>query len=364
MKIGIILGTRPEIIKLSSIINSCEKKGLDYFILHTGQHYAYNLDKIFFKELGLNPRIINLDIGSGTHGEITGKQLIGIEKVLMNEKPDIILVEGDTNTVLSGSLAAVKLHIKVGHVEAGLRSYFRDMPEEHNRIVADHLSDLLFTPTIKAKNILINEGIPKNRIFITGNTIVDAVNSNLKIAKERSNILKELDIKKNNFFLITAHREENVDNKERLENMLKGFRKLSEKYNLPLIYPIHPRTKKNIKKFNLGKKLKENKNLKIIEPVGFFDFLTLESNAELVLTDSGGVQEETCILGIPCVTLRDNTERPETLEVESNILSGCNPDKIVDSVELMLNKKKNWKNPFGDGTAGEKIIKIIQQRIK
>jgi len=286
MQICIILGTRPEIIKMSSIIRECQKRNLEFFILHTNQHYSENLDKIFFEELELSKPKYNLKVGSGTHAEETGKMLIGIEKVLIKEKPDVVLVEGDTNTVLAGALAAVKLHIKVGHIEAGLRSYFREMPEEINRTLADHCSDFLFAPTQNAKKILLQEGIPKKKIFVTGNTIVDAVYQNLKLAKKKSKILNKLNLKKENYFLVTVHRQENVDKKERLKGILEGIGLIYKKFNLPIIYPIHPRSKKMIKKFNL----KIPQGVKLIEPIGYLDFLQLEANAKLILTDSGGVQ--------------------------------------------------------------------------
>ncbi|GAG62867.1 unnamed protein product, partial [marine sediment metagenome] len=309
MKICIILGTRPEIIKMSSIIRECEKEKLDFFILHTNQHYSENLDKIFFDELELPKPKYNLKVGSGTHAEETGKALIGIEIVLEKEKPDIVLVEGDTNTVLAGSLAASKLHIKVGHVEAGLRSYDRNMPEETNRVLTDHISDYLLVPTQKAKNIALKEGIDKRKIFVTGNTIVDAVYQNLRLAQKRKkNLLDKLNLKRKNFFLITAHREENIDIKEKLKNLFRAFELLFEQFSLPLIYPIHPRTKKMIKRFHL----KVPKGLNLIESLSYLEFLFLEANAKLVLTDSGGIQEEACILRVPCVTLRENTERPES----------------------------------------------------
>jgi UDP-N-acetylglucosamine 2-epimerase (non-hydrolysing) len=355
MKIAIILGTRPEIIKMSPIIRKCEKQRLDYFILHTGQHYSYNLDKIFFEDLEIPEAKYNLDVGSGTHAEETGKMLIGIEKVLKEEKPDVVLVEGDTNTVMAGALAASKLHIKVGHIEAGLRSYDRNMPEEINRVLADHVSDYLFAPTEKAKENLLRKGIEENKIFVTGNTIVDTVYQNLEIARRKVNILNKLNLNPEEYFLVTAHRQENVDVKERLKDILDGLELIYHKFNLPIIYPIHPRTKKKIKEFGL----EVPKGIELIEPLGFLDFLLLEANAKLVLTDSGGVQEETCILKVPCVTLRDNTERPETLNVGSNVLAGVNRNKIFEGVKTMLSKERNWNNPFGDGKAGEKIIKVI-----
>lgn len=354
LKVAIILGTRPEIIKMSSVIRECQDKKLDFFILHTNQHYAESLDKIFFQELKLPQPKYNLRIGSGTHAEETGKMLIGIEKILVKEKPSIILVEGDTNTVLAGALSAVKLHIKVGHIEAGLRSYFSEMPEEINRILTDHCSDFLFAPTKKAKEILLSEGIPQKKIFITGNTIVDAVYQNLELAKKKSKTLRKLNLEKEEYFLLTAHRQENVDNKEKLKEILEGLKQIYKKFNLPIIYPIHPRSKKKISEFRLKVPL----GTKLIEPVGYLDFLQLQTNAKLILTDSGGVQEEACVLKVPCVTLRENTERPETLEIKSNILSGANPKKIIEAMRIMLSRR-NWKNPFGNGKAGKKIIEIL-----
>ncbi|MCD6455426.1 MAG: UDP-N-acetylglucosamine 2-epimerase (non-hydrolyzing), partial [Methanophagales archaeon] len=326
MKISIILGTRPEIIKMSPVIRECAKRRLDYFILHTGQHYSYNLDKIFFEELELPVAKYNLDVGSGTHAEETGEMLMGIEKVLKEEKPDVVLVEGDTNTVLAGALAASKLHIKVGHVEAGLRSYDRNMPEEINRVLADHISDYLFAPTVKARENLLREGIEEDKIFVTGNTIVDAVFQNLEIARRKVDILEKLNLNSEGYFLVTAHRQENVDIKERLKGILDGLELVYNKFNFPIIYPVHPRTKKKIREFGL----EVPKGVELIEPFGFLEFLQLEANAKLVLTDSGGVQEETCILKVPCVTLRGNTERPETLEVGSNVLAGTNQNNILE----------------------------------
>ncbi|MDD3491791.1 MAG: UDP-N-acetylglucosamine 2-epimerase (non-hydrolyzing) [Candidatus Pacebacteria bacterium] len=360
MKVFIILGTRPEIIKMSPVIRACQENKVNFAILHTNQHYSQNLDKIFFKELNLSQPRYNLNVGSGTHAEQTAKILVSIEKILLKEKPDIVLVQGDTNTVLAGALAAAKIHIKVGHIEAGLRSYFREMPEEINRILADHCSDLLFAPTKKAKEILLKEGISNKNIFVTGNTIVDAVFQNMKLAEQRSKILKKLNLQKNQYFLITAHRAENVDNQERLKGILKGIEMINKEFSLPVIYPIHPRTRKMLKEF----KLSIPKNIKLIEPLGYLDFLLLQKNAKLILTDSGGIQEEACIMKVPCITLRDNTERPETLIIKSNILAGTNPEKILKSAKKILNSKRQWKNPFGNGLAGEKIIKIIKKSIQ
>jgi len=357
MKLSIILGTRPEIIKMSPVIRECENQELNFFILHTGQHYSYNLDKIFFLDLELPEAKYNLDVGSGTHAEETGKMLVGIEKILKEEKPDVILVEGDTNIVLAGALAASKLHIKVGHVEAGLRSYDRSMPEEINRILADHASDYLFAPTEKAKENLLGEGVEENKIFVTGNTIVDAVYKNLEIARREADALKKFNLNPEEYLLVTNHRQENVDVKNRLKGILEGLELVYNTFKFPIIYPIHPRTVKRIKEFGL----EVPNGIELIEPVGFLAFLQLEANSKLVLTDSGGVQEETCILKVPCVTLRDNTERPETVEVGSNVLSGVNQNKILECVNFMLRKGRNWENPFGDGRSGSRIVKILDK---
>lgn len=356
MKITIIVGTRPEIIKMAPVIRELERQGREYFILHTGQHYSYNLDRIFFEQLKLPPSKYNLEVGSGSPAEQTAKILIGVERVLQEENPDLVLIEGDTNSILAGALAAVKLHIKVGHVEAGLRSYDRNMPEEINRILADHCSDFLFAPTEKAKAILLGEGIPEDKIFVTGNTIVDAVYQNLEIARGSANIINTLDLKPKGYFLVTVHRQENVDNRARFASILEGLDGVAAEFEMPVIYPIHPHSRKTMAEFGL-----QPRGLRLVEPMDFLSFLQLESRARLILTDSGGVQEEACILNVPCVTLRDNTERPETLEVGSNILAGASPDRILKHTRLMLNRENKWSNPFGDGKAGERIVEILLQ---
>ena len=357
MKIAIILGTRPEIVKFSSIIRECESVGADYFILHTGQHYSYNMDKVFFEQLELPQPKYNLDVGSGSHGKQTGTMMIGIEQTLQKEQPDVVLVQGDTNTVLAGALAAVKLQIKVGHVEAGLRSYDRGMPEEINRIVADHTADLLFAPTPESERILLNEGIPQTRIFMVGNTVVDAVYQNLKIAEAKTSILSELGLQEGGYVLATAHRQENVDNKTRFSGIIKGLQAVGEAFGMPVVYPIHPRAKKMLTQFGI-----DTSGLWLLEPLDYLAFLVLQSRAKLVLTDSGGVQEETCILSVPCVTLRDNTERPETLSVGANMLAGTDPECILAAAQTMVAMRRGWKNPFGDGTTAKKILNIIQTK--
>lgn len=357
MRISIVLGTRPEIIKFSPIIRECERLGLDYFIVHTGQHYSHNMDWVFFEQLELPTADYNLDVGSGSHAEQTGKMLIGIEKVLCEECPDVVLVEGDTNTVLAGAIAARKLAIKVGHVEAGLRSYDEQMPEETNRILTDHCSDFLFAPTEKSKNILLGEGISEEKIFVSGNTVVDAVYQNLEISKKKVNVFDKLDVNDDDYFLATVHRQENVDNKRRFADILKGLVLVQEEYDLPVVYPIHPRARKQFNSFNF-----KTNGVKLVEPLDYLSFLQLENNAKLILTDSGGVQEEACILHAPCVTLRYNTERPETLDVGSNVLAGTEPQQILDKTKVMLDRRNTWKNPFGDGTSGKQILHILKKK--
>jgi len=357
MKVAIILGTRPEMIKMAPVVKELEEKRIAFFILHTGQHYSHNLSLVFLEQLNLPPPKHNLEVGSGSHAEETAKILTGAEKILQEEVPDTVLVEGDTNSVLAGALAAAKLGIKVGHVEAGLRSYDRCMPEEINRTLTDHCSDYLFAPTEKARAILIGEGVPEEKIFVTGNTIVDAVYHHLEIARERSNILDILRLNHRGYFLVTLHRQENVDNAATLSSILAGLDKVAEQFHLPVVFPVHPRSQKRFGSFNMNPQ-----NLTLIDPVDFIDFLQLESNASLILTDSGGVQEESCILGVPCVTLRDNTERPETLQVGSNILAGTTPEKILACCRIMLDRQNKWQHPFGDGKAWQRIVEILQRQ--
>ena len=354
MKIAIVLGTRPEIIKMSPVMRDLEKRGADFLIVHTGQHDSYNMDGVFFEQLKLPPARYNLEVGSGSHAEETAKILVAVEQVLTSERPDVVLLQGDTNSVLGGGLAAVKVHIKIGHVEAGLRSYDRSMPEEINRVLVDHCSDYCFAPTGKARSNLLQEAVREENIFVTGNTIVDAVRQNLEIAGQTSNILAELHLRPDDYFLVTLHRQENVDDPARFASILEGLAALHENYQVPLIYPIHPRSRKRLQEFGL-----ETRGLELVEPVDFLSFLQLEKHARLILTDSGGVQEESCILGTPCITLRDNTERPETVDVGANVLAGVASANIVRSAEVMLGRDTGWENPFGDGQAGRRIIDIV-----
>jgi UDP-N-acetylglucosamine 2-epimerase (non-hydrolysing) len=311
------------------------------------------MDKVFFDVLNLPEVSYNLDVGSGSHGNQTGKMLIGIESVLKKEQPDVVLVQGDTNTVLAGALVAAKLVIKVAHVEAGLRSFDRTMPEEVNRVLADHCSDYLFAPTEVSKNNLVREGIDETKIFVVGNTVVDALSKFCK-PNDNSKVLAEFGLSPNGYCLVTVHRQENVDNKERFKNILSGLAQIRRELGFPVVYPIHPRSRKQMKAFGLT-----SDAFNLVDPVDFLSFLQLESNAKLILTDSGGVQEEACIFGVPCVTLRDNTERPETVDVGANILAGTNPDKIISCAKTMASKRSSWLNPFGDGTTGKKIADVL-----
>jgi UDP-N-acetylglucosamine 2-epimerase (non-hydrolysing) len=354
MKLSIILGTRPEIIKMAPVIRECEKRKLDYFILHTGQHYSYNMDKIFFEELNLSLPKYNLEIGSHIYGRQLNLMINGIQNILKKEMPDIVLVLGDTNTVLAGALAAHRLGIKIGHIESGLRSY-EIMMEEINRVLVGLHASYHFAPTRISKENLLKEGIEESRIFITGNTIVDSLLENINIANNKYDILKKFNLEKDNYILVTLHRPENVDNKYILQNILKGLELTYEKFNLPIIFSVHPRTRNRIKEFNL--KIKDEIN--IIDPQGYLEFLQLMANSRLIITDSGGLQEESCVLKVPCVTIREVTERPESIEVGSNILAGYDPVKILECSQEMMNKDRNWENPFGDGKAGKKIIDNI-----
>lgn len=355
MRITIVLGTRPEIIKMSPIIRYCEERNLDYSLIHTGQHYSYQLDAAFFHELELPKPTYKLDVGSGTHAEQTGKILVGLESILMRDKPDAVLVQGDTNTVLGSALAAAKLNIDIGHVEAGLRSWDRTMPEEVNRLLTDHLSRYLFAPTKEAKNNLLREGIDAKRTWVTGNTVVDAVLENIEIASQRLHILRDLDVESGQYFLLTAHRQENVDDPAKLKDLIVALETLYSTYDLPILFPAHPRTLKRLLEFDLS----VPEGVRVIEPQGYLEFLLLEKFARLILTDSGGIQEEACVLHVPCVTLRENTERPETLNTGGNILTGTDPRRILKAASTMLAAETLWENPFGDGQSGKRIIEIL-----
>ncbi len=353
--VTIILGTRPEIIKLAPVIRACEQRGVDYSVIHTGQHYSDSLDSVFFEQLELPEPDHHLGVGSDTHANQTAQMMMGIEEILLDEEPEVVLVQGDTNSVLAGALATSKLDIEIGHVEAGLRSFDRSMPEETNRVVTDHVGDYLFAPTEQSRQYLLDEGVSDDRIYVTGNTVVDAVEQNRELARRKSNILKELDLEPDEFALLTAHRAENVDDSQRFEDLLAGVGRAASEFDLEVVYPIHPRAEQKLDEFGLD----VPDRIRLLEPQDYLDFLTLESAAAVILTDSGGVQEEACILDVPCVTLRENTERPETIDVGANRLVGTDPAAIVDGATEAVNSVSYWENPFGDGTAAKQTLDAL-----
>lgn len=352
MKIVSIVGARPQFIKCAPVSRTLRKEHQE-ILVHTGQHYDPEMSDVFFKELNIPEPDYNLGIGSGNHGEQTGKMLIEIERVLLKEKPDLVLVYGDTNSTLAGSLAASKLNIKVAHVEAGLRSFDRTMPEEINRVLTDHTSDILFCPTETAVRNLKNEGITEG-VYNVGDVMLDAVEYNKKLAEEKSEILEKLDLKPKEFMLATVHRASNTDSRENLSSIVKAFCSVEG----IIVFPVHPRTKKYLMEYALWEKLCDSESVKVIPPVGYLDMLKLENNSKKILTDSGGVQKEAYMLGVPCITIRENTEWVETLEDGWNILVGADYEKIVDAIyEFERAKKKS--NVFGEGKASEKIKLLL-----
>jgi len=350
MNIVSIVGARPQFIKCAPVSKEMRKNNHE-ILVHTGQHYDYELSKVFFDQLGIPKPSYSLGVGSASHGKQTGMMLLEIEKVLLKEKPDFVLVYGDTNSTLAGALAAVKLHITIGHVESGLRSFDRTMPEEINRVLTDHASDLLFVPTKTAIKNLKNEGISKN-VFLVGDVMYDVLKQNIAIAA-RSQILEILAIKPKDYLLATIHRPSNTDNLKNLSQILEAFSSV----NKQIIFPVHPRTEHLIKKHGLQKKI--GKNIKIMKSASYFDFLWLEKNANKILTDSGGIQKESYLLKVPCITLRDNTEWVETIEDGWNVLVGKNKEKILDAIHN-FNPTGKQRDLFGTGDASTKIVKIIE----
>lgn len=355
MKIATIVGARPQFVKMVPVSREL-RKCFDEVIIHTGQHYDYDMDKIFFEELNIPEPDYHLGVGSGSHGYQTGEMLKRVEEVLMEEKPDLVLVYGDTNSTLAGALAAVKLHIKVAHVEAGLRSFDKRMPEEVNRVLTDHVSDYLFAPTKTAVKNLHNEGI-KEGVYLTGDVMYDALLSNIKIAQKKSRILEELGLKSKEYLLATVHRAENTDNRKNLENIIEAF----IESNALIVFPAHPRTQKYLKVYGLIEKVKKAENILLINPVGYLDMLVLEKNAKKILTDSGGVQKEAYFLKVPCITLREKTEWVETVEDGWNILVGANKKKIIKAIKEFKPKGKTYTYKFGNGKASKEIIKILSE---
>nr|MDO8109113.1 UDP-N-acetylglucosamine 2-epimerase (non-hydrolyzing) [Candidatus Sigynarchaeota archaeon] len=360
MKDAIIIGTRPEIIKCSPLIKLYEQKRVDFVLIHTNQHYSFNMDEIFFEELQLRKPDYNLNVGSGSHAEQTGKIMVGIEKLLQSEKIGCILVQGDTNTVMGSALAAAKLQVKIGHIEAGLRSFDRSMPEEINRVITDHISDYLFCPTERSRQNALAEGIPHDKIYLVGNTIVDATLRNYEIAKEKAtSVLKSMELQDNKYNLLTAHRPANVDDPVRLKQLIDIMQVITTETGNPILFPIHVRTKSRLEATGLLKQVPAQ--VKLVDPIGYWEFLILEKHASFIFTDSGGVQEEACILRRPCITLRDNTERPETVDVGANAIVGYDIDKIKKAMVDLAAHKFDYVIPFGIGDTSERIFDILHK---
>lgn len=374
LKIISIVGARPQFIKAASVSRAikefnrnCNRAGsrIKEIIVHTGQHYDYNMNDVFFKELKLKEPDYNLNVGSHSQGKQTALMLERVEAVLKSETPDLIIVYGDTNSTLAGALAAKKLHILTAHVEAGLRSYDMDMPEELNRVMVDRISDILFCPSKTAVKNLFLEGIKDSnlnsfpKVFLVGDVMYDSILFYLDIAKRRADILKGLSLTPKNYYLATIHRAENTDNRGRLKSILESLDGLA-KHGACVVFPVHPRTRKAIDSFNINLL---TRSLKIIDPVSYLDMLMLEKNARAILTDSGGVQKEAYFLKVPCITLRDESEWVETVDSGFNILSGADKNKINKALKKTRTLKTRQLKPYGDGKASKRIIDIIRSII-
>ena len=349
MKVLTVIGARPQFIKAATVSNKIRTNGNSEILVHTGQHYDNNMSDIFFEELGIPKPDYNLSIGSSKHGHQTGNMLISLEDIYLKEKPDMVLVYGDTNSTLAGALCASKLLIPVAHVEAGLRSFNKTMPEEQNRILTDHISDLLFTPTLTAVNNLKNENIIKG-VHNTGDVMYDAINLFKERANEISTIIEKLSLTKDSYILSTIHRAENTDNIKRLTSIISALSNSGKK----IILPLHPRTKKFIEEYNLH----VGNNIEIIDPVGYLDMISLQENAKKIVTDSGGVQKEAYFLKKPCITMRDETEWVETVQNGWNVIVGSDSNKIMDALEN-FNPVGSPASAFGNGDTSSLITDII-----
>lgn len=362
LKIVTVVGARPQFIKAAAVSRALaafnkQSDGICFEeqIVHTGQHYDENMSKVFFDQLHIPHPSINLEVGSGSHGHQSGVMLEKIESVLLESKPDWVLIYGDTNSTLAAALAAAKIHIPVAHIESGLRSFNRQMPEEINRIVADHISAILFCPTNTAVQNLANEGITEN-VFQVGDVMYDSVLFNTNLAEQSSTILDRLELKSKSFYLATIHRAENTDNKDKLNGIIDALLRI----DMPVLLPIHPRTKNT-----LGTRLDEiGSGIRIIDPVSYLDMLTLEKNARVILTDSGGVQKEAYWLNVPCITLRDETEWTELVKAGCNRVVGSDTSAIIDAVKKAENEAANGfvsdaSDLYGDGHSAEKITALL-----
>lgn len=357
----IIGGARPNFMKIAPLTKELGNQKIEFKLIHTGQHYDFNMSKIFFDNLGISEPDYFLNVGSDSHASQTAKIMIEFEKVILKEKPKLIIVVGDVNSTLACALVAKKLFIKVAHVEAGLRSFDMKMPEEINRLLTDQISDLLFITEKSAEENLKREGINPDKIFFVGNIMIDTLIMNLQKAKEL-NSLEKYGLKEKQYALVTLHRPSNVDSKKNLEKVIKIIDFLQDK--IKIFFPIHPRTLKNLKKFNFEKHLQKN-NIILSEPIGYLDFLNLMTNSKLVLTDSGGIQEEASYLKIPVLTLRKNTERPITVDLGTNTIVGndFNRAKVCIDKILSNNYKKAKTIDKWDGNTARRIVDIIKEKI-
>jgi UDP-GlcNAc3NAcA epimerase len=355
MKIVSVVGARPQFIKAAPVSQAFKKAGHNEMLVHTGQHYDYGMSQVFFEELNMSEPDINLEVGSGHHGWQTGQMLMRIEEVLMKEKPDWVLVYGDTNSTLAGALAAAKLRIALAHVEAGLRSFNREMPEEHNRVLTDHCSDLLFCPTQRAVDNLAKEGITRG-VNLVGDTMYDAVLQFSEIAKGHSTILQGLGLKAKEYLLATLHRPYNTDIPEKLRSILDALLEINE----PMVFSVHPRTRERIAALDGAIKSQLYSKIRVIDPVGYLDMLVLEQNARLVLTDSGGVQKEAYFFGVPCITLRPETEWVETVDEGWNVVVGSDHSSIVEKARNLQSPSQSQRRVFGDGHASELVARTLE----
>lgn len=361
-KIISVVGARPNFVKIAPIHNSFQKykKEIQHLICHTGQHFDEKMSKVFFDELQMPKPDYYLGISGGSHAVQTANIMIEFEKILLKEKPDLIIVPGDVNSTIAASLVAAKLHIPVAHVEAGLRSFDRKMPEEVNRVLTDEISDYLFVTEKSGLANLENEGVDSSKVYFTGNVMIDSL-VNFMPHINNSKIIDDLSLEKGNYVLATFHRPSNVDEKEDLSQLIDAINEISKVRKV--VFPVHPRTRNNIDKFGLSKKLGDN--IIILDPIGYIDFLSLTKNAELVVTDSGGIQEETTFLGVQCITVRDNTERPITSEIGTNHMIGTDFNKVVIASKSILDghKKVGSIPEYWDGKASERIVEIIYRSL-
>lgn len=358
-KIILVAGARPNFVKLAPLCEQFAKMDLDSLVVHTGQHYDHNMSQLFFEELNIPKPDINLGVGSSSHAQQTAEIMISFEKVCNDESPSLVVVFGDINSTIACALVAKKLGIQVAHVEAGLRSRDVGMPEEINRILTDHISDYLFTTTKYANENLENEGINRDKIFFVGNIMIDTLKKQLSHIK-KSKIMHELGVKSKNFHLLTLHRPSNVDDEDNLVEILEQFR--SPEFNCPVVFPVHPRTRNRIidnKSIDV-----DSIGLNLIHPLGYNDFLNLQLNALSVWTDSGGIQEETTYLGVPCFTIRENTERPETIYLGTNTLVPDRTTPYTNYLKTINTKSDLPEIPLWDGNTGYRISKIIQKELK